>query len=160
MVNIHIEDKKSFTSNLFIKDAFDDYLLVEAAITTFNTYTIDGRIQKRFYTDEEYELLGKPQFSRWGDMKKICFNMIKGSKTPLKFKIVLKLSEEKTKYIADKSGGTLTENDIQGLLLNIRYDNDSMDCVTAVALKLFSMDKSVEEEFDGYMEKVLLNVAL
>ena len=57
MVNIHIEDKKTFTSNLFIKNTFDDYLLVEAAITTFNTYTIDGRIQKKFYSDKEYEEL-------------------------------------------------------------------------------------------------------
>lgn len=158
MVNIHIEDKKTFTSNLFIKDAFDDYLLVEAAITTFNTYTIDGRIQKKFYTDEEYGLLGSPLLSRWGDMKKICFEMIKGNKTPLKFKIVLKLSEEKTRDIVSKAGGSLTENDIQGLLLNIRYENDSMDCITAATLKIFSMDKSVEEEFDRYMNKMLLNI--
>lgn len=158
MVNIHIEDKKTFTSNLFIKDAFDDYLLVEAAITTFNTYTIDGRIQKKFYTDEEYGLLGSPLLSRWGDMKKICFEMIKGNKTPLKFKIVLKLSEEKTRDIVSKAGGSLTENDIQGLLLNIRYENDSMDCITATTLKIFSMDKSVEEEFDRYMNKMLLNI--
>lgn len=158
MVNIHIEDKKTFTSNLFIKDAFDDYLLVEAAITTFNTYTIDGRIQKKFYTDEEYGLLGSPLLSGWGDMKKICFEMIKGNKTPLKFKIVLKLSEEKTRDIVSKAGGSLTENDIQGLLLNIRYENDSMDCITAATLKIFSMDKSVEEEFDRYMNKMLLNI--
>ena len=158
MINIHIEDKKTFTSNLFIKNTFDEYLLVEAAITTFNTYTIDGRIQRKFYTEEEYEELGSPQLSRWGDMKKICFEMIKGNKTPLKFKIVLKLSEENTRDIVNKAGGTLTENDVQGLLLNIRYENDSMDCITAATLKLFSMDKSVEEEFDRYMGKMLLSM--
>ena len=155
MVNIHIEDKKTFTSNLFIKNTFDDYLLVEAAITTFNTYTIDGRIQKKFYSDKEYEDLGSPLLSSWGDMKNICFEMIKGSRTPLKFKIVLKLPEEKTGDIVSKAGGTLTVNDVQGLLLNIRYENDSMDCITAATLKLFSMDKSVEEELDRYMDKML-----
>ena len=155
MVNIHIEDKKSFTSNLFIRSAFDDFLLVEASITTFNTYTIDGRIQKKFYTDEEYDLLGSPKLSKWGDMKKLCFEMIKGNKTPLKFKIVLKLSEEKTGQIVSRAGGALTESDVQGLLLNVRYENDSMDCITGAALKIFSMDKSVEEEFDRFMEKYL-----
>lgn len=155
MVNIHIEDKRTFTSNLFIKNTFDDYFLVEAAITTFNTYTIDGRIQRKFYSDDEYEELGSPQLSKWGDMRKICFEMIKGNKTPLKFKIVLKLSEEKTWDIVSKAGGTLTEDDVQGLLLNIRYENDNMDCITAAALKIFSMDKSVEEEFDRYINKVL-----
>ena len=88
-------------------------------------------------------------------MKKICFEMIKGSRTPLKFKIVLKLPEEKTGDIVSKAGGTLTVNDVQGLLLNIRYENDSMDCITAATLKLFSMDKSVEEELDRYMDKML-----
>lgn len=155
MVNIHIEDKKAFTSNLFIKNTFDDYLLVEASITTFNTYTIDGRIQRKFYSDEEYEELGSPRFSRWGDMRKICFEMIKGSRTPIKFKIVLKLPLEKTEAIVKKGGTALTENDVEGLLLNIRYENDSMDCITATTLKIFSMDKSVEEEFDRYINKVL-----
>lgn len=158
MVNIHIEEKKAFTSNLFIKNTFDDYFLVEASITTFNTYTIDGRIQKKFYTDKEYEELGSPMLSKWGDMKKICFEMIKGNKTPVKFKIVLKLSEERTSDIVSSAGGTLTQQDVQGLLLNVRYENDSMDCVTAASLKLFSMDKSVEEEFDRYMGKVLADV--
>lgn len=155
MVNIHIEDKKAFTSKLFIKNDFDDYLLVEAYITTFNTYTIDGRIQKKFYTDEEYETMGRPELSRWGDMKKICFEMIKGNKTPIKFKIILKLPEEKAEGIVKESGGTLTAEDVQGLILNIKYENDSMDCVTATSLKLFSLDKSVEECFDRYMERLL-----
>lgn len=155
MVNIHIEDKKDFTSKLFIKNDFDDCLLVEAAITTFNTYTIDGRIQKKFYTDEEYEALGRPELSKWSDMKKICFEMIKGNKTPVKFKIILKLPEEKTEDIVKEAGGTLTAEDVQGLILNIKYENDSMDCVTATSLKIFSLDKSVEECFDRYMERLL-----
>lgn len=156
MINIHIEDKKAFTSQLFIKEAFDGFSLVEASITTFNTYTIDGRIQKKFYTEEEYEELGRPELSRWGDMKKLCFEMIKGSRTPIKFKIVLKLPDTETAAIAEAAESSVGMEDIQGLLLNIRFDNGSMDCITATSLKIFSMDKSVEEAFDKYIS-VMIN---
>jgi hypothetical protein len=155
MTNIHIDDKKTFTSNLFIKDTFDDYMLVEASFTTFNTYTIDGRIQKKFYTQEEYEEKGSPELSKWSDVKKLCFEMIKGNKTPLKFKVVLKMSKDKTSDIVNAAAGTLTEDDVAGLMLNIKFENDSMDCITAATLKIFSMDKSVEEAFDRYVEKML-----
>lgn len=156
MINIHIEDKKAFTSGLFIKEVFDGFLLTEASITTFNTYSIDGRIQKKFYTEQEYETLGSPEFSKWCDMKKLCFEMIKGSKTPLKFKIVLKLSETRVEDIIRKTETMLTASDVQGLFVNIRYENDSIDCITATSLKIFSMDKSLEEAFDEYMGKFLL----
>ena len=156
MINIHIEDKKVFTSKLFIKEAFDGFLLTEASITTFNTYNIDGRIQKKFYTEQEYEALGNPEFSKWCDMKRLCFEMIKGNKTPLKFKIVLKLSEDQVGEIVAKTQTSLTASDVQGLFINVRYENDSIDCITATSLKIFSMDKSLEEAFDKYMEKFLL----
>lgn len=156
MINIHIKDKKGFTSKLFLKEDFDSFFVTEASVTTFNTYTIDGRIQKRFYTNEEYENLGKPEFSRWKDIRKLCFDMIKGSKTPIRFKIVLKLPEDLTLSILESTDTLVAAGDISGLFLNIRFENESMDCITGTSLKVFSMDKSLEEAFDRYMEKDLL----
>lgn len=158
MINIQIENKKTFTSKLFLKEDFDIFLLKEAVITTFNTYTIDGRIQKKFYTDKEYDAIGKPEFSRWKDMKKICFEMIKGNRLPLKFKLVLKLEREQVMKILSDVNTTLTEEDIQGLYINIKYENDEIDCITATSLNVFSMDKTLEEAFDKYMERFLLGM--
>ena len=160
MINIHIKDKKGFTSKLFLKEDFDSFFVTEASVTTFNTYTIDGRIQKRFYTNEEYENLGKPEFSRWKDIRKLCFDMIKGSKTPIRFKIVLKLPEDLTLSILESTDTLVAAGDISGLFLNIRFENESMDCITGTSLKVFSMDKSLEEAFDRYMEKDLLALFL
>ena len=112
MINIHIKDKKGFTSKLFLKEDFDSFFVTEASVTTFNTYTIDGRIQKRFYTNEEYENLGKPEFSRWKDIRKLCFDMIKGSKTPIRFKIVLKLPEDLTLSILESTDTLVAAGDI------------------------------------------------
>jgi len=47
-----IEDVKSFTSKLFIKEDFDFFLLKEAEITTFNNYKI-----RPGYGEELYEML-------------------------------------------------------------------------------------------------------
>lgn len=156
MVNMHIEDKKNFTSNLFVKETFDEFYLVEASVTTFNTFTIDGRIQKGFYTDEEYDNMGSPQLSMWKDVKRFCFEIIKGNKMPIKFKIILKAGKNLTEDIVEKSGGTIIPGDVQGLLLNIRFENGSIDCITGTTLNIFSLDKSVEEGFDKYVEKWLL----
>lgn len=156
MINIHIEDKKTFTKKLFIGNDFDELLLVEACIITDNTYNIDGRIQKKFYTKEEYEILEEKEFSKWAKIKKLCFEMIKGTKLPLKFKIVLKLPKRYVESILGRVETSFMSEDILGLAINIKYENDSMDIVTATSLKLFSMDKTVEDEFDKYVSKELL----
>ena len=159
MINIHIEDKKKFTSKLFLKEDFDDFFVTEVSITTFNTYSIDGRLQKKFYTEEEYEAMGKPEFSKWRDIKKLCFEMIRGNKTPLKFKIVLKLSDTQAESIVQRADTSLTADDVQGMFINVRFENDSMDCITATSLKIFSMDKSLEEVFDRFASNLLEDVS-
>ena len=37
-------------------ECFDSFLLEEAVITTYNTFRIDGRINREFYSDEEWEI--------------------------------------------------------------------------------------------------------
>ena len=75
---------------------------------------------------------------------------------PIKFKIILKAGKNLTEDIVEKSGGTIIPGDVQGLLLNIRFENGSIDCITGTTLNIFSLDKSVEEGFDKYVEKWLL----
>ena len=43
MIALRIEEQKKFTSGLFIGELFDQFLLREADIVTFNRFTIDGR---------------------------------------------------------------------------------------------------------------------
>ena len=51
MVALSIDDLKSFTKKLFLGTDFDDFLLTEAKIVTFNSFTIDGHIRRGFYTE-------------------------------------------------------------------------------------------------------------
>ena len=52
MIACNICDIKLFTKKLFIGETFDRFLLKEAEIVTFNTFSIDGRVHKSFYSEE------------------------------------------------------------------------------------------------------------
>ena len=55
MVALRIEDMKVFTKKLFIGETFDRFLVREASIVTFNSFTIDGRVRQGYYSEEELE---------------------------------------------------------------------------------------------------------
>ena len=48
MIALSIIDVKDFMNKLLIGEVFDRFFLVEASVTTFNTFTIDGRLQQDF----------------------------------------------------------------------------------------------------------------
>jgi len=55
MIALQIADIKTFMKKLLLSQTFDRFLLLEGSITTFNTFHIDGRLQKSYYTQEEQE---------------------------------------------------------------------------------------------------------
>ena len=152
---INIENVKGFMSGLLMKTDFDEYFLCEAEIVTFNSFTIDGHIQKKFYSSEEYEDMGFPQWSRWNRIRPLCFEMIKGSRTPLRFKIVLRLGDKEIEKLVQESGLSYTLEDIGGLYLNLVYENNTLNCITGSSMNVFTMDKSLEKAWDKKAEKEL-----
>lgn len=158
MVALQIQDIKHFMNKLLLSQTFDNFLLVEGNITTYNTFRIDGRIHQDFFTEEEQEELQllKREFSLWREVKPFCLNLIKGKKTPLGFKFTFQLSKENTARLLASSGITsvLSEN-ISGLLLNIRYDHGSLNVITATNLNLFTLDKTLEHAWDDMVKQFL-----
>lgn len=152
---IHITEVKKFMGRLLMSGDFDAYLLSEAEIVTFNLFKINGQIQKRFYSTEEYESLGSPLWSEWGKIRPLCFEIIKGSKTPLRFKIVLRLNDREIERLVQESGLSYALEDIGGLYLNFVYENNSLNCITGASMNLFTMDKSLEQAWDKCAEQRL-----
>lgn len=138
-----------------MKSDFDRYLLREAQIVTFVTFTIDGKMQKNFYSNEEYEDMGKPELAMWQKVRPICFEMIKGSRTPVRFKIVLKLNEEETQKLIEENELSYTLSDVGGLYLNLVYENGDLNCITGTSMNLFTLDKSLEQLWDATVKKNL-----
>ena len=139
-------DVKNFMSKLLIKEDFDNFLLEEASITTFNTFTIDGHIHKNYYTSEEYEALRNTELSYWSTIKPICFELIKGKKTPSRFKIILKADENLVVKISEDSSNIL------GLYLNIKYEDGILNCITATSMKSFTLDRTIDDTWDKYID--------
>lgn len=158
MIALQIQDIKGFMNKLLLSQTFDNFLLVEGSITTYNTFRIDGRIQKDFFTAEEIEEknLAQRTFSLWKEVRPFCLELIKGKKTPLGFRFTFQLSFENTAKLLNVSGITsIRSENVSGLLLNVRYDDHGLSCITATNLNLFTLDKSLEHSWDDMVKRFL-----
>ena len=158
MIALQIQEIKQFMSKLLLSPTFDNFLLVEGSVTTYNTFYIDGRIHKDFFTNEEKEEhhLEEREFSLWKEVKPFCLELIKGKKTPLGFQFVFQLSKENTEKLLTNTGiSSIRPENISGLLLNIRYDNGTLSVITATNLSLFTLDKTLEHAWDDMVKRFL-----
>lgn len=158
MISLQILDVKNFMNQLLLSDTFDHFQVIEAAVTTHTAFFIDGTIQKNYYTKEELEGLNleKHPYASWKQLKPLCFNLIKGKKTPLSLKIIFQLSIENMEKLLAQTGVPLSFHDINGLLLNVKYDGSSLSCITGTSLNLFTMDKSLEHAWDDMVRRYFL----
>ncbi|MCQ2081532.1 MAG: DUF5721 family protein [Lachnospiraceae bacterium] len=150
-----VESTKNFMKELLVGEKFDDFLLEEATIKTYNTFKIDGRILPEFYEDYEFGY----EFSLWKNMKGICFDLIKGKQVPVGFHFVLQLAPEKVQQILRLGGSTTPADMVKSFTLNIKYQNNEITLVTATAFNTFIMDKTPDALWDNYIEQFLQSTA-
>lgn len=150
MILLSIPEVKEFMSKLLLSETFDTFLFVEGEIITFNTFTMNGRLQKDFF---DKDMVPERTYSLWKDLREYCFSLIRGKRTPLRFKFVFGLSEPNIEKLLKQQDLSFTPQDVQGLYLNISYDGTSLKCVTGTSMNLFTMDKSLEEAWDKMVQK-------
>ena len=138
MIALSIIDVKDFMNKLLIGEVFDRFFLVEASVTTFNTFTIDGRLQQDFFDTDTVAMhkSNSIEYSLWRDVKPYCFSVIRGRRTPLNFRIVLQLSHKQTQQILNPSFPDGSVPDCR-FCLNLQYRNDSLLCTTGVSVYFF-----------------------
>ena len=155
MISLKIIDIKAFMSSLLVQPIFDNFLLSELDIITFNHFNISGKLNTSWYNSDELELLQGRVYSKWSEIKPTAFNLIKGNKTPSSFKIVFLLSPENTSKILNKNGLSFKLEEINGLFLNIKFEHNILTLITGTSLRTFTMDKSLEHEWDANMKTFL-----
>lgn len=155
MVALQISDIKAFTKKLFLGETFDWFLVKEATIVTFNSFTIDGAVRHGYYSDEELEAGRIEQYSAWKVLRPFCFSLIKGNKLPESFSIILRLPPDQTERFLKERCVSWTPEQVGGLYLNIRYEDHVLNCITGVALNQFTMDKTLEREWDDMLRAFL-----
>ena len=148
MISLQIKELKNFMNALLLSEHFDFFHIAEASITTFNTFHIDGHIVKDFYSPEE-EITS--DLSLWKDIRPICFQLIKGKRTPVSFRIILQASPELIQKLAASDACEVEANLIQSLTLNIRYEAGKATCITGTSFTTFLMDKTTDAVWDKYI---------
>lgn len=157
MLALQISSMKSFMNHLLVADTFENFLLAEATISTANTYQIDGHINKEFYTAEE---LSDPaccpyDFALWKDLKPFVFNLIKGKKTPLFFKMILHLQPQNVGKLLAACGCSIPAEQIKAFVLTIKYDGTHAILTTGTAFNTFIMSKEPDEIWDRALMQFL-----
>ena len=155
MIALKIEDMKQFTARLFMGETFDHFLIREAEIITFNVFTIDGHIRQGYYSEEELEENQLEELSSLKMIRPYCFSLIKGKKLPGSFQIVLQMPPQAVEKFVAARQMPLRADQVNGLYLNIRYEEGKLFCVTGTSVSFFTLDKTLDSEWDQAVRSFL-----
>ena len=115
--------------------------------------SINSDTWKEFYNKEE---IPERDYALWKDVREYCFSIIKGKRTPLNFKFVLGLSDSNIEKLLLQQGLDFKPQDVRGLYINLKYDGSKLQCITGTSMKLFTMDKSLEQAWDKMVQKFFM----
>ncbi|MDD6291183.1 MAG: DUF5721 family protein [Lachnospiraceae bacterium] len=157
MQALELTDIKDFMNKFLRSEIFDHFLLQEGVIHSAASYVIDGRVNKGFYSENELEELSLKDcsFLPYAMLRGNFFDLIKGKKTPSSFKFVLLLSPENLRRTLTSTGSSFSENDITGVFINIRYQNQLLTLTTGISYNIFSTDKTLDNEWDRLVRQFL-----
>lgn len=157
MIALQIRHLKEFMNKLLLQDTFDHFLVSEASITTFATFTVDGEFHPDFYSSEEAAAPGTAGRTQalWREVKPFCLSVIRGKRAPLSFKFVFQLPREEVALLTAKSSPDLSADDVFGLYLNCHYNGEILTLTTGSSLRLFTLDKSLGNAWDDLLQEFL-----
>lgn len=157
MISLKIVEVKPFMAMLLANTLFDEFYLKELEIQTFTTFHVSGQLNEKFFSNEELEERDTRNAILWSEIRGIAFSMVKGNKSPISMKIVFQLSNNQSIQLIESLGGTLRIEDVGGLYINIRFENNELHIITGIAIKTFTLDKTLEQEWDVWFKRFLTN---
>ncbi len=159
MKSISIENIKNFTTHLFAGETFDGFLVTEASFSTITNITIDGHINQDFMGEAELALPENREGAvYWKKLRPLCYEIIKGQKVPLRFRIVFMMPSDFVFQFLSSTGLDFEPVQVNGLFLNVNFQDGKLVCTTGTSLKDFTLDKSLEYAWDDQIEKFLIRV--
>ena len=88
MISLKVVDVKKFMTSILVDSVFDNFCVSQVNIDTFAKFSIDGRLNLKWFSGEEKENISE-DYAKWIEMKRYAYEIIKGNKVPTSFKIVL-----------------------------------------------------------------------
>ncbi|MBO5373791.1 MAG: hypothetical protein J6A75_13880 [Lachnospiraceae bacterium] len=157
MIALKLTDVKTFMHQLLCSETFDNFLLSEATIIKDAAYKIDGHMNRDFYSLEELEelQLTDTKILPYSMLRSTCFDLIRGKHTPVCFKFILMLSPENMQQTLSRSDSGLSPTEVNGILLNITFQNGQLCLTTGISYSSFVPDKTLDTEWDIMLQKFL-----
>lgn len=141
MLSLRLKSLKDATRQLFLDTSFDCFSLMEASFVCAASFTVDGRCNKDFFDSAEAP---DDEYISWSTVRPTCFQMIKGKRVPLSFRLVFTLSAAKAAELF--SAPALADNaDIDRYILILHYKNQQLSVTTGTAIHRFTLDKTSEK---------------
>lgn len=150
MNSVSIKDLSRFMSLLFSSEGMDRLYISEGLIETFATYKIDGSSNKAFFEDSDvFE-----EYTRWGSLRPLMRELIKGKKLPVSIRLTL--------FLPPELASEFMEGDFPDVrfLINVRYENGELHLISATSAKTFTLDLTYEKQWDTGFERFLKDMRI
>ena len=150
-----ITDVAKFVKCLLTEDFFGKTLLYHAEVKGSCRMEIDGRLNREFYSADDAELLtaegNRIEYVRWGDVRSLFFESIRGDRLPLRFTVSLLMDPDFVNHFVVEAGTTIRPGEVESLNINIMYDRESLTVTSGNSYKIFTIDKSLDGFWDGFV---------
>ena len=137
-------------TKLLSGSSFDSFLLEEASLSMQVTWLLDGKINRGFYSAEEWEdesLHPYPLIS-WSEVRGHLRDLIRGKKAPVSFQFVLHLKPELMEKMLRKGGEDELLSSVGAFVLTIRYKDGEVSLLSGISMKSFTMNKNADRLWD------------
>lgn len=131
---------------LLRQNVFDGFEVREIKLNTLVRYTISGEINQAFLSEEEKQE-DKGDYILWQDLKETLFFLVKGRKLPTLFHLTFAFPKEKITEIPT--------DQVESFLINIHFEENRLQLISATSMKSFTMDRSMERYWDGFLPQWL-----
>lgn len=135
MIAFQITEVKDFMRHLLMEDTFDDFDLIEAVIVKDYTVTLDGRNENTVVS--------------YAELRELLHAHVRGKTGPRMMRLTLSISPKKLQELTEEE--SLEQTKITSFILNIRYEQKRLQCVSGVSFSTFSMEKPLEALWDRYL---------
>lgn len=139
-------------NELLVNEKYDSFYMFETRLKVAMDYYVNGKINKDFFdSDDEREALD--DYVSWKDIKNKIFELIKGIRLPISFKVILMFNRDNIERLIEMNNIPVNPQDVSALFLNIYYENGELTVTTGTSLKVFTLDKTLEHLWDETVEK-------
>lgn len=153
MLALRVLDVKKCMNYLLATEAFDAWEVAEVKIRSKLSYVIDGHVTPDFLTAEEMESEGLTPGGcvPFSGVRHLCYEMIKGKRTPQSFRFSFLCPREQMAQMIAKEQLQINPEDIANLTMNISYVQGELLVTTSCSERTFSLDKSLANAWDSWV---------